>query len=80
MRSRRNAASVRDRLPARRILTRRAENNSPRALAEARIASGQAEAAAEALVEGAEVARQTGSEVELAEIDKARESMRAGSI
>jgi hypothetical protein len=51
-----------------------------RALAEARAASGQADGASEALDEAAETARQTGSAVELEEIEKARESARAGSV
>jgi adenylate cyclase len=51
-----------------------------RALAEARIAAGEPDGAIEALDEAAEVARQTGSAVELEEIEKARESARAASI
>jgi predicted ATPase len=51
-----------------------------RALAEARVALGQAEEAKEALDEAAEVARQVGSAVELDEIEKERESARAATI
>jgi hypothetical protein len=51
-----------------------------RALAEARIAAGEPDGAIEALDEAAEVARQTGSAVELEEIEKARESARAASV
>jgi adenylate cyclase len=51
-----------------------------RSLGKARAAAGQVEAAGEALDEGAEAARQVGSVVELGEIEKARESLRAGSL
>jgi tetratricopeptide (TPR) repeat protein len=51
-----------------------------RSLGKARAAAGQGEAAGEALDAGAEAARQVGSLVELGEIEKARESLRAGSL
>jgi class 3 adenylate cyclase/tetratricopeptide (TPR) repeat protein len=51
-----------------------------RALAEARAAAGQSEGAKEAFDEAAEVARQVGSQMELQEIERSRESTLAASI
>ena len=51
-----------------------------RALAEARVASGEIDGAMEAWDEGAEVARQIGSAVELEAIEQEREAARAATI
>jgi hypothetical protein len=50
-----------------------------RALAEARLASGDTEGAMEAWEEGAEVARQVGSAMELESIEQEREAARAAT-